>query len=256
MTGPDRPPIFVVGCQRSGTTLVRLMLDSHRNISCGPETRFLADLAQITTTNWKRLSHFGFDKEYWHRSIADFFATIQRDYATSRGKARWADKTPRYAQSLEFIDELFPDCQVVHVVRDGRDVVASHRHRFGYMAAVKAAEKWPRYIRTARKAGSRLGPDRYVELRYEELVADPKSTMKGLLEFLDEPWDDAVLHHEDYLHDVADKYAIFAGSRRKEGNEAEAVYRNRVGAGRKELDLPLRALVWLRAGRQLKELGY
>jgi hypothetical protein len=256
MSGATAPPIFVVGCQRSGTTLVRLMLDSHPNISCGPETRFLADLAKVTGENWTRLAHFGFDQQYWHRSVATFFEQIQQDYAASRGKTRWADKTPRYALSLGFIDSLFPDCKVVHVVRDPRDVVASHRHRFGYVAAVKAAEKWPRYIRAARSAGARLGPQRYVELRYEELVTDPKGTMKGLLEFVDEPWDDAVLHHDDYLHDVADKYAIFAGGRRGEGREAGAVYRNRVGAGRKELDPALRLLVRLRAGREMRELGY
>jgi len=256
MTTSDHPPIFIVGCQRSGTTLVRLMIDSHPNISCGPETRFLADLAKVTTENWTRLSHFGFEKDYWHRSIAGLFETIQHDYAASRGKTRWADKTPRYALSLDFIDELFPSCQVVHVVRDGRDVVASHRHRFGYAAAVKAAEKWPRYIRAAREAGARLGPGRYHELRYEELVADPKSAMRELLEFLTEPWDDAVLHHEDFTHDVADKYAAFAGGRRQEGRDSGAVYRSRVGAGRKELGLPLRMLVRVRAGRELRELGY
>ena len=250
------PPIFIVGCQRSGTTVVRLMLDSHRNISCGPETRFLADLAKVTTENWTRLSHFGQEKEYWLRSIARFFESIQNDYAASRGKVRWADKTPRYALSLDFIDQLFPDCRVVHVVRDGRDVVASHKSRFGYMAAVKAAEKWPRYVRTAREAGARLGPDRYHELRYEALVADPEAAMRALLAFLDEPWDDAVLHHEDFSHDVADKYAAFAGGRREQGQDGNAVYRSRVGAGRKELGLPLRLLVRLRAGAALRELGY
>lgn len=250
------PPIFIVGCQRSGTTLLRLMLDSHPNISCGPETRFLEDLAKVTTDNWQRLSHYGFPKEYWHASIATFFDGIQSEYAASRGKTRWADKTPRYALSLDFINELFPTCRVVHVVRDGRDVVVSHRSRFGYMAAAKAAEKWPRYITAAREAGARLSPDRYHELRYERLVADPEATMRELLEFVGEPWDEAVLHHVDFPHDVADKYAGFAGSRRQEGTDPNAVYRSRVGAHRKELGIPLRLLVWLRARAGLRELGY
>jgi len=256
MSDTAPPPIFIVGCQRSGTTLVRLMLDSHPHICCGPETRFLADLAKVTRQNWKRMSHFGFDKAYWHRSMARFFAGIQQDYAASKGKVRWADKTPRYALVLDFIDQLFPDCQVVHVVRDGRDVVASHKHRFGYRSAVKAAEKWPRYIRAARAAGARMGSERYHEVRYEALVADPKATMQDLLEFLGEPWNDAVLHHEDYLHDVADKYAAFARGRRREGGDTGAVYRSRVGAGRKELGLALAALLQMRGRRQLRELGY
>lgn len=250
------PPIFIVGCQRSGTTLLRLMLDSHPGISCGPETRFLEDLAKITTENWQRLSHFGFTKQYWLQSIAGFFDGVQSEYARRRGKARWADKTPRYALSLDFIDQLFPTCQVVHVVRDGRDVVVSHRHRFGYVPAVKAAEKWPRYIAAARTSGARLGPKRYHEVRYEELVADPEATMRRLLAFLGEPWDEAVLHHEEHGHDVADKYAAFAGSRRREGNDAGSVYRSRVGAHRRELGVLLRLIVRVRAGARLRELGY
>ena len=249
-------PIFIVGCQRSGTTVLRLMLDSHPRISCGPETRFLEDLAKLTTENWTRLAHYGCTQQYWLDAIARFFGTIQSDYAASRGKARWADKTPRYALSLDFIDQLFPRCQVVHVVRDGRDVVASHRHRFGYKAAAKAAEKWPRYMRAGRAAGEKLGPDRYREVRYEDLVADPEGTMRALLDFLGEEWDDAVLHHEDHPHDIADKYAGFAGSRRKEGGDQTNVYRSRVGAHRKELGPVLQILVRWRAGAMLRELGY
>jgi hypothetical protein len=86
----QRPPIFIVGCQRSGTTLVRLMLDSHPNISCGPETRFLRSFQHITDDDqdWPRLSEYGFPKEYWHRKVAELFAGIMQDYATARGTAR------------------------------------------------------------------------------------------------------------------------------------------------------------------------
>src|SRR6266542_1835989 len=150
MPSSRRAPIFVVGCQRSGTTLLRLILDAHPNISCGPETRFLTDLAHVTTGSWKRLAQYGFPKQYWHEHIAGMFDAIKSDYARRAGKSRWADKTPRYALTLPFIDRLFPTCQVVHVIRDGRDVVASHRVRWGYLAALKAVRKWPHYVHSAR----------------------------------------------------------------------------------------------------------
>jgi hypothetical protein len=234
--------------------LLRLILDSHENLSCGPETRFLADMAKITGQNWRRLAHYGFPKEYWHDKIAAFFDSIMSDYAARRGKSRWADKTPLYALSLDFITELFPECQVIHVIRDGRDVVASHRERWGYWSAVKAVEKWPRYIRAAREVGAQLSPDRYIEVRYEELVRDTEKTMRGLLDFLGEPWDPTVLEHDKVEHDVADKYAPFASSRRK-GDGEQAVYRSRVGAG-KRIDPMLRLLFAVRSGRFRKELGY
>ena len=257
MTRSASRPIFIVGCQRSGTTLLRLMLDSHPNISCGPETRFLQDFAKLTSESWDRLSLYGFPKSYWLDKSAEFFDSFQTEYAKSRGKTRWADKTPRYALSLGYINELFPASQIVHVIRDGRDVVASHRDRWGYWSAVKAVEKWPRYIRAARRVGERMPGDRYAEVRYEELVLDTETALRALLGFLREPWDDAVLHHDQVPHDVAGRYEQFSGERRRrEDTGGNAVYRSRVGAHRREIDPLLRSLVAMRAGSTLRALGY
>ena len=251
-----RPPIFIVGCQRSGTTLLRLMLDSHPAISCGPETRFLGDLEKVTGEHWDRMSLYGFPREEWLRRIAAFFDSVHTDYARRRGKQRWADKTPRYALTLDFIDELFPDALIVHALRDGRDVVASHRDRWGYFSAVRAVEKWPRYVRTVRAKGAAVGPARYHEIRYEELVHRPEATLRGRLDFLGEPGDDAVLHHDELDHDVPSMYRDFTASRRATRRESTAVYRSQVGNHRRRLDPLLRLLFAVRAGRTLGEMGY
>jgi hypothetical protein len=199
---------------------------------------------------------FGFPKEYWHERIAALFDEFQGDYARARGKARWADKTPRYALCIDYLDQLFPTCQVVHVIRDGRDVVASHRDRWGWWAAVKAVKKWPYYLATARTAGAGLPAGRYHELRYERLVADPEATLRELLDFLGEPWDPAVLEHDKRPHDVPERYLAFASSRRVASAERPPIYRSRVGSGHKELDPLLKLLVKMVAGRTLNELGY
>ncbi len=256
MVDSSGPPIFIVGCQRSGTTLLRLILDSHARISCGPETRFLRDFAHITRDSWDRLSLYGFPKEYWHEKVAGLFDSFQSDYAQRRGKSRWADKTPLYALSLDYITELFPTCQVVHVIRDGRDVVASHRDRWGYVSALKATAKWPRYIAAARAVGAALPPGRYREVRYESLVTDTEGTLRSLLDFLGEAWDPAVLEHDTKPHDVAPRYGEFTSSRRSTTREGTAVYRSRVGAHRREVDPLLRTLVRVASGRTLRELGY
>lgn len=207
MTEPaTRSPIFIVGCQRSGTTGLRLMLDSHPNISCGPETRFLRDLEPITGSEWHRISRFGFPREYWLAKTADFFDSFQSEYAAARGKSRWADKSPLYALILPFIWELFPDAQVIHVIRDVRDVTASHRTAFGYKAALGAPLKWQRYIERARSAAAQMPADRYHEIRYEALVADREQTMLELVEFLGEEWDPGVLDFESKPHDVNERY--------------------------------------------------
>jgi len=251
-----RPPIFIVGCQSSGTTPLRLMLDSHPNIACGPETRFLADFAHLTRESWDRLRLYGFPKEYWHRKVAELFDGLKTDYARSKGKSRWADKTPRYALSLDYIAELFPTCQIIHVIRDGRDVVVSHRHRWGYLSAVRAIEKWPRYIHAARAVGNGLPPGRYHELRYEQLVNDTEKTMRELLDFLGEPWDPTVLEHDRQQHDISVHYGSFSSTRRQVSQEQAPVYRSRVGSHRREMDPLLRMLFHARSGGMLRQLGY
>jgi hypothetical protein len=256
VTKPPTGPIFLVGCQRSGTTMLRLVLDSHSRLSCGPETRFLPDLRRLVDRDWERLSRFGFPREDWLRRIAEFFGGIHADYAASRGKVRWADKTPLYALSLDFVTEVFPDAQIVHLIRDGRDVVVSHRKRFGYWSAVKCVVKWPRYIHTARRFGAALPPDRYYELRYEDVVADPEKALRALFEFLGEPWEDGVLDYATKPHDVARKYTTEAEQRRAAARVESAIYPSRVGTYRRELDPFLRLLVWIFSGPTLRKLGY
>ena len=249
-------PIFVVGCQRSGTTVLRLMLDSHSRISCGPETRFLEDLERIVGSDWNRLSRFGLSQEEWLERIADFFGGVQSDYATSRGKARWADKSPRYALHIDFISRIFPDAQFVHVIRDGRDVAVSHRKKFGYWSCLKSTVKWPRYIAAAREAGAHLAPGRYHELRYEDLINDEERTLRELFTFLGEDFEPAVASYDDHPHDVPQHYHDMTSQRRGAAGTSEAVYRNRVGSFRRELDPLARSLLWVTARPTLRELGY
>jgi hypothetical protein len=249
-------PIFIVGCQSSGTTLLRLMVDSHPRISCGPESGLLSDLAAVQRKNAARLRDYGLPDEYWDARFAQFFDSFKTDYALSKGKVRWADKTPRYALSLDFILQLFPTCQIVHVVRDGRDVVASHRDRWGYWSAIKATVKWTRYIEAARVTGAKVGPERYIEVKYEDLVHESESTMRTLLEFLHEPWNAGVLEHDKKPHDIADHQAGFVAGRRAAGDSPSAIYKHRVGAHKRELDPLLRFLFRLFSRRTLLELGY
>jgi hypothetical protein len=256
MRGEAEAPIFIVGCQRSGTTLLRLMLDSHPRISCGPETGLLSDLAALQRRNAGYLRNYGLPDEYWDAKFAQFFDSFKTDYASSKGKARWADKTPKYALSLDYILRLFPACQIVHMVRDGRDVVASHRDRWGYWSAIKATVKWPRYINAARAAGAEVGAQRYIEIKYEDLVGEPESTVRSLLEFLREPWDAGVLEHDKKPHDIADHHAGFVAGRRASAQEPSAIYKHRVGAHKHELDPLLRLLFRLFSNRTLSELGY
>jgi len=256
MTGSSNAPVFVVGCQRSGTTLLRLILDSHSHISCGPETRFLEDMERIVTKDWQRLERYGLDQEDWLKRIAAFFGGVHHDYAVSRGKKRWADKTPLYALHMDFIARLFPDAQFVHVIRDARDVAVSHRKRFGYRSSLRSAVKWPRYIAAARESGARLAPGRYYEVRYDRLVADPEATLRPMLDFLGEDFEPQMLEFDKQQHDVPERYSAQLSSRQASANTDSAVYRSRIGSYRRELDPLTRVLVWCTSRSTLRQLGY
>ncbi len=249
-------PVFVVGCQRSGTTVVRLLLDSHSRISCGPETRYLEDLERVVGRDWPRLERFGLTQDEWLTRIATLFGGVHADYAARRGKARWADKSPRYALVLPFVLRVFPDAQVVHVLRDGRDVAVSHRKRFGYWSALKSTVKWPRYVRAVRATGRTLPPERYHELRYEDLVGDQEATVRALTDFLGEEFEPGMLDLDAHQHDVPDRYHQQARDRRERQGTTAAVYGSRAGAHRRELDPLVRFLVWWNGRRLLRELGY
>ena len=250
-------PIFVIGSPRSGTTLLRMILDSHPRISCGEETHFLRELEPITGRHWRMLEPYGFPKAYWVERIRALYSGFQADYLARRGKVRWAEKDPTYTLHLAYIGELFPDALYVHLVRDGHDVVASYRDRWGYRSAVRVARgEWQRYVTAARALRDGPAADRYHELRYEDLVADPEAILRPLFGFLGEAWDPAVLRFDEAQHDATDRYRRFTAERRAAGGETAAIYRSRVGAGAAKLDPVLRRVLRTTSGALLRDLGY
>jgi hypothetical protein len=119
-------------------------------------------------------------------------------YASTHGKTRFGDKTPPFLMHMRMLGELFPEARFVHLVRDGRDVVLSLRDQpFAPSSFTGAAEYWSGRVRRARRAGQRLGPARYREVRYEDLVADPERELRALCEFVELDYTQAMLAYED-----------------------------------------------------------
>jgi len=193
-------PIFIVGCPRSGTTLLRLILDSHPAISAGPESRFLWGIRTIEERNWSTLAGFGLSLDEWHANVRTLFESFHRRYADAQGKTRWADKSPDYALMLDYVDVLYPDSQIVHIVRDPRDVIDAWRRFYGLKSVQRAARSWVRYVRSAHEFAVGQPAGRVIELRYEDLVRQPEQTLRELISRLGEPWSDDVLNFADRPH--------------------------------------------------------
>jgi hypothetical protein len=118
-------------------------------------------------------------------SYSDLIRALYRAYAHAHGKSRWGDKTPRYVEHIDFLARLLPDARFIHLIRDGRNVALSYADvPFGPKTVARAAQLWARRVSMGIEAGSSLG-DRYLQLLYEDLVADPAGKAQVICKFLD-----------------------------------------------------------------------
>ena len=214
--GPGAP-FFIVGSARSGTTLLRMMLNAHPDVAVPPESRFITELwtgeHQVDAKRFleKLAAHARYaawelpidavERELGESTTvayADAIDAAYRVYAAARGKRRWGDKTPRYVESVPFLADLFPEARFVHLVRDGRNVALSYADvPFGPKTVAKAAELWARRVSQGMKDGRALGDDRYLEVRYEDLVDDIEARTKELTQFLGLPFDAGMLDYTE-----------------------------------------------------------
>lgn len=206
MSSERAPFPFIVGTGRSGTTLLRAMLEQHPDLAIPPESYFPVTLASRSY----RVAG-GFDLGAFARDLLgnarfrdwevdpalvrerltgvepiDFAEAVRRAfvlYAEVHGKSRYGDKTPAFVLHLETLAPLFPEARFLHLVRDGRDVALSLREMpWGPRRITDAAEFWRHRVRKGRAFGAR-NPDRYLELRYEDLLDDPEARLREVCAF-------------------------------------------------------------------------
>ncbi|SDH50609.1 Sulfotransferase family protein [Sinosporangium album] len=273
----DRP-VFVIGCPRSGTTMLQLMLHSHPRIAVPPETRFLipayyhrrvyGDLREVgarrelaewiakdRTTKFRDLGVDG--AEFVEHvangpgSLGSVIGTAFRDYADKYGKARWGDKRPSYVKQIDLLLRLFPDAQFIHLIRDGRDCVASLKEMPWYTLDVNhAVATWAEAIDFGRRHARRLPADTYYELRYEDLTADPEGELKRLCVFLDEDFDPAMCSPREAASVAVPPHKVWHSNTHTEVNQ------KKVGSWAERLEPWEIALCEQMLGERLTSLGY
>jgi hypothetical protein len=210
-------PFFIVGSARSGTTLLRLILNAHPDVAVPPESRFITELwtGQHEIELGAFLNSLAVHKRFetWDLPIEavaeEIGATTKVDYADAvsaafsayarvNGKSRWGDKTPRYVERIDLLAQLFPGARFIHLVRDGRNVALSYANvPFGPKTVGKAAALWRARVIAGRTGGAALGGERYLEIRYEDLVEDPAGETKDICEFLDLTFDPGMLDYTE-----------------------------------------------------------
>ncbi len=225
-TPTSSPPFFIVGVGRSGTTLLRLMLQSHPNIAIPYESHFLTDYHNNLAAygdleddaNLRKLVSDILNEELlkqWDheflidrilptiesRSLGEVFKAVYNDYCKGKNKLRWGDKSD-YLDRMHLINEIFPDALFIHIIRDGRDVANSVlKQSWGLLDIIHAAEWWHEHVTLGRRMGAMLNSNRYIEVKFEDLVTDPKTQMSRLLSFIGEDYSDDVLDYHKHSAD-------------------------------------------------------
>jgi hypothetical protein len=217
----DAAPVVILGVSRSGTTLLKEMLDRHPDLAIPSESYFISQLwdrhrAEVDADGFaadlarlERIAAWGVDPAAVRARLparAPFPEAVQAIYACyaeARGCRRFGDKTPLYMQRLACVARAFPDARYVHIVRDGRDACLSflamrRRPRLNLSrprGVAGFAAQWQMEITDARAFGASLSGERYLELRYEDLVRDPRSQLQRVCAFLALDFDEAMLEY-------------------------------------------------------------
>ena len=205
-------PIFIVGMPRSGTKLLRGLLNQSTRVQIlDIETDFLpfivrwvSERGPVQTSEQfaalygamrngpyfvHRKAHTPFSPDEWRRwchrydaaGLFEGFVRYETDTARDQNRL-WGDKSPSYIRHIELLREHFPDARIIHIVRDVRDYCVSI-HKAWNKDVRRAAYLWGRDVGIAHQQ-CRADPERCLELRYEDLLRSPEAQMRRLCEFL------------------------------------------------------------------------
>lgn len=245
-------PIFLGGENRSGTTLLSVILDSHPDLRIAPEIDFtepvnlgphILEACDFMDENpailigatkdsiplkWYDGIHFvaqcersGLCREAIRSQIVDvmkrrrsnlldlddrcFLIESLGEYLREKaGKQRWGIKLQRKIKDVARYSAIWPRAHFIHIIRDGRDLSASHLKTvpdWGYKSVAEAAKGWLEIVGEAHRMAPR---ERYLEIKYEELVLNPQTVLRQIVDFLGLPWSEAPLRHTEQHHALND----------------------------------------------------
>ncbi len=268
------PPFFIVACDRSGTTMLRLILDGSPDVAIPTESMILVDFAARsadpleTDADFDRLA----EAVWRHPKVrewrlpgapparegrtgpAAYRAALEAPllaYAARHGKPRWADKTPYYVGELDLVKAVFPEARIVNLVRDGRDVALSLlRVPFGPSNVWAAARQWRAAVDAGDAAQARYGGD-VLTIRYEDLVAEPEPVVRRVCAFCEIAYRPEMLAIEE---SAAGKLA--AGQEGWFGELFAGIGTRSVGKWRAGMTRAQQAVFAAEAGQALRRHGY
>jgi hypothetical protein len=246
-------PIFIIGLHRSGTSLLRRVVNAHSRIACPPETFFLRHFANMIEDDmtFEGLSGMGLRKDTALREVAKQASRFHEAFRRCQNKARWADKTPQYIAILDQVNRMFPSACYLAIVRHPFDVCDSiYRKgwRFGDYAH-DIFENTVLYVAASLQRQLEFTASRSHAchlVRYEDLVQSPEPVTRRIFDFLGEPWEPQVLDFADAAANFGKEDTLVRGLR-----TFQLSYGNWIGFDKAQLRLATDRL-----GRFVERLGY
>ncbi|CAN5628641.1 sulfotransferase [soil metagenome] len=217
----ESPMPIVVGSPRSGTTLLRMMLDAHPDLAIPPETGFLLSGPDLVSREefLEAITHYPPEAPGWADfqipeasfrdsvlrlepfTVADGFRLFYRLYAHRFNKSRYGDKTPGYTAHLARIESVLPEARFVHIIRDGRDAAVSLRRCWfspGHDIETQA-RFWRTQVFAAREQGCTCR--HYLEVRYEDLLHNMEAELRRVCTFIELEFHPAMLRYHERAPD-------------------------------------------------------
>lgn len=238
----ENEPFFIVGSGRSGSTLLRAMLCAHPNIGIPPENGALRNVYRAYVLYggmpWEVLvehvlvelykaesfMHWDMDRSELgvqlkqlpdkHRTLNSVITVIYQDYLEKQfvGASLWGDKTPLNTFNLTRINTIFPNARYIHILRDGRDVVASYKKAGlrNVRGVIEAAYFWKDAVSQLRKLVRKgiILESNLLQVKYENLVKNPKKELKRICIFLNIEYRDEMLRHDKSIKKMADVHLL------------------------------------------------
>ena len=251
-----KPAPFPIGASRSGTSLLRVMLDAHPEVTMLHETAFVPKLAEMIRSQpmtvertiramvaAKPVAEHGIDEDELRRRLEELeelkAAPVLRAFyglaAEAGGTERWGDETPSYLKRERRIQRALSEARFIHVIRDGRDTLAAKPGEIDVGSAIATGQRWHKKVRSARLQEHMM--DHYMEVRFEDLVADPEAVLRPVCEFLELPFDAAMVGAPEAAAETAELGPV-GGWRDRLGAEQLSAFEEVGGESLAELGYP------------------
>jgi hypothetical protein len=269
--------VFIIGVGRSGTTLLQSLLHGHSSIHFTPETHFVKKyLSKASSVNpalskqkylIEKIKADTFLKEI-SENLLEYCAQAISDESISN-KVAWifvqllkeksgnsvylGDKDPMNVNYLKQIKSVYPDSKIIHIIRDPRDVVLS-RMKSAWGKKNRMASHIAEYIHGIDKAridGTKNFGENYVEIRYEQLIENPTSTIEQLCSFLEIPFQESMMNHQ-----VSSKELVRADEGEWKSNVLQPVISENSAKWQKECSKAQIEKMEFALKKTLEDLGY